>query len=113
MKNIQHKNLANGGWQKQSFLEQMANIGSEVYRSINWKNKNNTEYAQLAFLRSLELFDLTKNSKLTLPQYKELLRTRELWVDFFFYDNVYHSTAEAFDKYFMELTIAFKNLQER
>ncbi len=111
MKNIQHKNLASGEWQKKSFLEQMANIGSEVYRSINWKNKNNPEYAQLAFNRSLELFDLTKESKLTASQYKELLRMRELWVDFFSYDNVYNSTEESINKYFTELTVAFKNLQ--
>lgn len=111
MENIQHKNQASGEWQKKPFLEQMANIGSEVYRGISWKNKNNTEYAQLAFTRSLELFDLTKESKLTASQYRELLRTRELWVDFFSYDNVYNSTGESINKYFTELTVAFKNLQ--
>lgn len=92
----------------------MRNIqGSEVHRCISWKNKNNPEYAQLAFKRSLELFDLTKGSKLTAPQYKELLRTREMWVDFFSYDNAYNSTGESINKYFTELTVAFKNLQRK
>jgi hypothetical protein len=108
MNNIQHKKQAKGEWQKKSFLEQMANIGSEVYRAINWRNKGNEEYAEMAFVKSLELFDLSKNSKLTYPQYKELLRMREIWVDFFKYDNEYNSTQESINKYFMYITIGFK-----
>ena len=37
---FQHKELSQGKWQKMSLIEQMANIGSEVERAINWKNKN-------------------------------------------------------------------------
>jgi hypothetical protein len=36
-----HKNLAEGKWFKLSFIEQMANIGSEVERAILHKNKSN------------------------------------------------------------------------
>ena len=108
MKNIQHTNIANGVWQQKPFLEQMANIGSEVYRAINWKEKGNTEYANRAFDRSLELFDLTKESKLTYPQYKELCRMREIWVDYFKYDNKYNSDKLSINKYFEYLTIAYK-----
>ena len=108
MGNIQHKKQSQGEWQKKTFLEQMANIGSEVYRAINWRNKGNEEYAQLAFDRSLELFDLSKESKLTYSQYKELLRMREIWVDYFKYDNEYNSTEEGINKYFMYITIASK-----
>jgi hypothetical protein len=109
MKNIQHKNIAEGDWQKKSFLEQMSNIGSEVYRAINWRENNNEEYSLLAFNRSLELFDLSKKSKLTYSQYKELCRAREIWVDYFKYDNKYNSTKESLNKYFMYLTIGYKN----
>jgi hypothetical protein len=108
MSNVQHKEQAEGEWQKKSFLEQMANIGSEVYRAINWRDKGNDEYAQMAFIRSLELFDLSKDSKLTYSQYKELLRMREIWVDYFKYDNEYNSTEENINKYFMYTTIASK-----
>lgn len=108
MINIQHKELAKGRWQKMSFLEQMSNIGSEVYRAINWRNRNNEEYANSAFIRSLELFDLTKESKLTYSQYKELLRMREIWVDYFKYDNSYNSTEEGINKYFNDLTILYR-----
>ena len=110
MKNIQHKQQASGEWFKKPFLEQMANIGSEVYRAINWKNKNNKEYAEMAFIRSLELFDLSTQSKLTPSQYRELTRMREIWVDYFKYDNQYSSTAQSINNYFMYLTIAYKTV---
>ena len=54
MRNIQHKDI-DGTWQKKPFLEQLANIGSDVYRAINWKQRGNEEYAEEAFVRSLEL----------------------------------------------------------
>jgi hypothetical protein len=109
MDNIQHKNQSKGDWQSKPFLEQMANIGSEVYRATNWKTKGNEEYAQMAFERSLELFDMTKEARLSLSQYRELTRMREVWVDYFKYDNQYNSTGEGINRYFTYLTIAFKN----
>jgi len=45
----QHKSLANGRWSKLSLIEQMANIGSDVLRAINWKNRKNRENFWLAF----------------------------------------------------------------
>jgi hypothetical protein len=109
MGNIQHKSLSKGRWQKKSFLEQMANIGSEIYRAINWKEKNNKEYSEKAFVRSLELFDMSKSSKLTHTQLKELLRAREIWVDFFKYENIFNSTGEGINNYFKYLTISSRN----
>ena len=108
MSKVQHRKQAEGEWQEKPFLEQMANIGSEVYRAINWRKKGNEEYAEMAFERSLELFDLTKESKLRYPQYKELTRMREIWVDYFKYDNEYNSTEEGINKYFLYTTIASK-----
>ena len=37
----QHKGLATGRWAQMSLSEQMANIGSEISRALNWKRKNN------------------------------------------------------------------------
>lgn len=109
MRNFQHRELAKGRWQKMPFLEQMANIGSEVYRATKWRNLEQEEIAEQAFIRSLELFDLTLESKLTSPQLKEVCRMREIWVGFFKYDNPYNYTAESINKYFYDLTIAYKN----
>ncbi|MCB9790493.1 hypothetical protein H6764_00525 [Candidatus Nomurabacteria bacterium] len=105
----QHSSQLKTVWNKKPFLEQMANIGSEVHRAINWKERGNLEYAQAAFVRSLELFDISKDSPLTRGQFKELCRTRELWVDFFAYENLYSSNSLFFKKYFDLLTIAFRN----
>ncbi len=100
--NYQHKNLAAGRWQKLSFFEQMANIGSEVERAINWKVKNQ-EYSQMAFERALELLDLTiKDEKNhSRGRLKELLRLRELLVDYFCFNNIYKSTIDNWKNYFL------------
>jgi len=101
MNDIQHKKLAAGRWGKLSLAEQMANIGSEVYRAISWKNKGNKEYSQLAFHRALELIDLTvKEYRNSYPKLKEILRVREVLIDYFAGENKYNSTDEQWQKYF-------------
>ena len=104
---LQHKNILKNGWNEKPFLEKMAHIGSEVYRANKWRNISKSD-SDAAFIRSLELIDITKDSGLTFPQLKELCRIREFWVDFYKYDNIYNSTAEFFDKYFMWLTVRNK-----
>ena len=52
----QHKDLAEGRWSQLSFLEQMANIGSEVERALNWRAKKNPGYSQKAFERALRAY---------------------------------------------------------
>lgn len=108
---MQHKQQAEGEWQKLSFLEQVGNIGSEVERTIKWKEKGNEEYSKMAFFRSLELFDLTLQDNLEYPQRKELARAREIWVDFIYFDNVYKSTSTQWRNYFLQLLFALRNKQ--
>ncbi|MCK4326601.1 hypothetical protein KAW55_07595 [bacterium] len=98
--NCQHKQLAQGQWQKLSLVAQLANIGSEVERALKWKNKNNSKYFMLAFERALELIDLTASDKKNIKRLKELMRVREMLVDYFLYDNVYHSTDRQWQNYF-------------
>jgi len=98
----QHKRLAAGKWYKLSLAEQMANIGAEVGRAINWKKKKKPEYSQLAFYRALELLSLTKSD----PKYthkaslKEICRLYECLVDYFDGDNIYGSSDKLWEKYF-------------
>lgn len=100
--NYEHVHLAQGGWQKLSFPEQMANIGSEVLRALNWRQKNNPQYSQQAFFRSLELLSLTINNQIKHPaRLKELTRLKELLVDYFFGQNQYKSTPQLWQNYFM------------
>ena len=97
--NYQHKSLAEGRWQKLSFFEQMANIGSEVERAINWCEKNK-EYGRLASDRALELLDLTISDTKNRKRLKELFRLREVLADYFYFDNVYKSTEQNWHNYF-------------
>jgi len=108
----QHKTLAENKWNKMSFLEQMANIGSEVERTILWNTKKNDDYSKKAFYRSLELFDLSLGAPLKLSKRREVARARELWVDFVMYGNSYKSTSDQWRKYFYQLLYAFKNMKE-
>ncbi|MDD5529283.1 MAG: hypothetical protein PHX21_04560 [bacterium] len=107
---FQHKELASGKWQKLSFFEQMANIGSEVERTIKW-NKKNSEYSRQAYERALELLDLTISDKNNLSRLKELVRLREVLVDYFQFDNIYQSTDKKWQNYFYAFNYAARLLK--
>lgn len=107
--NIQHKELAAGRWEKLTFAEQMANIGSEIDRTIIWRDKHNLSYSQLAFERALELIDLTIAAAKTFPRLKELLRVREILADYFIFDNEYKSTDKAWQDYFLAFNYAARS----
>ena len=102
----QHKNLALGRWNHLPLIEQMANIGSEVERALNWRAKNNTVYYQQAFERAIELIDLTLAGLKSFPQLKELARLRETIVDYFFGTNEFLSTEKSLRKYFFYFAYA-------
>lgn len=95
----QHQNLAAGHWQNLSFFEQMANMGSEISRALNWQKKN-TEYSRAATDRALELLDLTIADPKNKKRGKELWRIREAIADFFYFDNQFHSSEHSWRQYF-------------
>jgi len=103
---IQHKELATGRWKQLPFLEQMANIGSEVERALNWRAKHNDAYSTQAFERALELTDLTLESVSEFSRLKEIARLREAMVDYFFGTNLFKSTDDLWRKYFLAFTYA-------
>ena len=102
----QHKNLAAGRWTQLSFIEQMANIGSEVERALNWQVKHNQAYCRQAFERSLELMDLTLDSVKGFPRLKELARLREGLVEYFSGTNQFKFTENSLRKYFSNFLYA-------
>jgi hypothetical protein len=104
--NFQHKDLATGRWGQLSFLEQMANIGSEVERALNWRTKNNADYAQKASERALELIDLTLGITKKPSHFKEIARLREAIVDYFFDSNQFKSSDKLWHNYFSYFTYA-------
>ena len=103
---IIHKTLASGRWFKFSLIEQLANVGCDVERTIQWKKKGNPEYSKQAFYRALELLDLTIADPKNKRRLKEVLRVREALVDYFVYDNEYNTTEESWQKYFFQFNYA-------
>ena len=99
---FEHEQLAAGRWNQLSFLEQMANIGSEVERALNWRAKNNSVYCEKASSRALELTDLALEAAETFPRLKELARLREAIADYFFGENQFQSTKASWQKYFSQ-----------
>ena len=102
----QHRELAAGRWNLLPFAEQMANIGSEIERTISWKKKGRPEISSRAFERALELIDLTVADAKNLTRLRELLRVREALADHFYFDNFYQSTPESWQRYFGSFLIA-------
>jgi hypothetical protein len=99
MKIIYHKGLSAKKWFAKNIFEQMANIGSEVERTIIWREKDQ-KYSKIAFERCLELIDLTVTDPKNKNRLKEILRVREVLVDYFMFDNIYGSTDKLWQNYF-------------
>lgn len=93
-------------WARMPLVEQMANIGSEVGRALGWKEKGNSDYSRKAMERALELLDMTLASVRDYPRLKELARTRECLVDYFYGRNEYGSTEEGWTRYFLAFNYA-------
>ena len=108
MTNVIHKDLYESGrWFKLSVIEQMANIGCDVERTIQWKKNGDLEESKRAFDRSLELLDFTKaDPKNRGACLREICRTREALVDHFFGDNEYATTDESWQQYFYDFNYA-------
>ena len=102
---IIHKDLASGRWFKFSLAEQLANVGSEIERTIIWKKKD-TNLSNKAFDRALELLDFTIADPKNRKRLKEILRVREALADHFVFDNEYNSTDEQWQKYFYDFNYA-------
>ena len=101
-----HKELASGRWKELSLAEQMANIGSEVGRAMRWRRKGNTEFAQRAAVRALELLDLSLDAGHSYSQLKELARVREAVVDYLFGSNEFASSDALWQSYFDHFSYA-------
>ena len=98
--NFQHKELAQGRWAQMPFVEQMANVGSEISRALNWQKKGNAEFSRNAANRALELLFLTIDSVKVPSHYKELTRLHEVIVDYFYGENTFSSSEKVWRHYF-------------
>jgi hypothetical protein len=103
---IQHRDLAAGRWRSLSLMEQLANVGSEVERALNWRSKNNSAYSRMAIERALELLYLTIEDPRHRHRLKELTRLREVLLDDFFESNQFGSTDKSWRNYFYAFSYA-------
>jgi hypothetical protein len=107
---IHHKDLfISDKWFAYSLMKQLANIGSEVYRSIRWFRKKNSEKFQNAFERALELFDLTLEDNRWKGRRKEICRSREIFCSLMLEPEKYsnhEAELNSLDKYFYYFAIA-------
>lgn len=102
---IQHKNLAAGEWNKLSLMEQMGNIGSEISRALNWRDKDQKIY-QNALDRALELLNLVMVDFRWRGRLKEIARARELLIDAILGGKEYKTSLNDLDRYFFHFAIA-------
>ena len=100
-----HANLAAGRWQTLPLVEQLANVGSDVARAHRWQGKD-TALSEKAFIRALELLDLTIGDDRWKGRRKELTRVRELLCDAMFGGSAYGSDLASLDPYFFHFAVA-------
>ena len=107
--------MASGGWQKFSLVEQMGNIGSEVFRSIKWFKLKDDRFND-AFERALELFDLTLEDNRWKGRRKEIARSREIFCSLMIepemYDNL-DRELDSLDNYFFQFGMAARLQREK
>jgi hypothetical protein len=101
-----HPDLAAGRWQTLPLVEQLANVGSEVERALDWAVKGNSRYSLRALDRALELLDLTITDPRHLGRLKELTRLREVLLDYFLGGNRFGSTEGSWRSYFRAYGLA-------
>src|ERR1051326_4089569 len=67
-------------WHTLNYLDQMGNIGSEVYRTFKSTNIKNNKYCQNSFERAIELFELTiEDRKLSAARKKHLIKCKNFF----------------------------------
>lgn len=102
---FQHQELAAGRWFELSLFEQLGNVGSEVHRMAR-SRESDPERFQNAFVRALELLDLTLRDPRWRMRLKEIARAREALCDAATGGSEYGSTLEDMDRYFFHYALA-------
>lgn len=108
-----HPDLAAGRWREFPLVVQFAHVGSEVERALRWESKGRQERSERALERALELIRLTIDDPKHRGRLKEMTRLREVLLDYFFGENRYGSSPEAWHRYFHPFAVAASKQQGR
>ena len=88
-------------------MEQLANVGSEVDRTIRAHAAASTTRFDNALARALELFDLTAaDVRWRGPRRREILRAREEFCRLFFDTSSAPQSAPGLQRYFLHFAVA-------
>lgn len=79
---------------------QISNIGSEVARAIRWKQKQDNEKSISFCKKAIELIRLTEKDPKNRNRIRELQACEEELADYFYGDNVYHTTDDVLTRYY-------------
>jgi hypothetical protein len=96
-----------------TLAEQLGNVGSEVSRTLKWRNRN-PELAQRSLARALELIDLTLDDprhRGSVARLRELCRVREVLLDYVVGSNLHGSTEATLQRYFDAFACAAARLR--
>ena len=96
-----HSDLAAGRWHSMSLMEQLGNAGSEISRALRARDLGNLDRERSALKRFLDLIDMTIADPRLRGRRREICRLREIVCDYFVGENIYRSTPESLDRYFM------------
>lgn len=96
-----------GRWSKFTIFEQMGNIGSEVGRALRAKREHPEDF-EPALERALDLFDATVTDLLTKKpaRLKEVLRSKDQFLEVAFNPKATKEEAESIERYFMQYAVA-------
>jgi len=106
-----HHDLSQEQWNSISIIDQMANIGTDVGRAINWAEKDKNK-SNAACERAIELLDLTISDPKNTDHLKELCRVREIVTSYFYADGAYGYTADSLNDYFTYYAYASAAVRE-
>jgi hypothetical protein len=109
-----HASLTASRWAELSVVEQLANIGSEVDRTLRAHEAGRIDRRDHALARALELFDLTAaDPRWCGPRRREVLRTREYFCAVLFSERGDPGDAAFLRKYFLEFATAARHATQR
>ncbi|PYO71388.1 MAG: hypothetical protein DMD64_14845 [Gemmatimonadetes bacterium] len=101
-----HQTLAAGRWMTLTLEAQLANVGSEVDRTISAWEAQRSDRFDRALARALELFDLTAgDGRWRGPRRREVLRAREEFCRLFFNQEYVRDAARALSTYFLQFAV--------
>lgn len=102
-----HPDVTPERWRTLSLPEQLGNAGSDVGRAIRARDEGNAPRSAANLDRALAQLDLTlADPRWTGHRRREIARAREVVCDLLVGDNVYGSTPDSVERWFMAYAVA-------